>query len=65
MSQGKFSKEEAEATGKAVQEMFDAIPKSKRLDYIGHLNDVLLFLAAAGKVAPSEWAEATEPAAQG
>lgn len=48
MAQGEFTKEEAEATIKAVNELFDAIPKSRRWDYIGHLNDIQLFLSAAG-----------------
>jgi len=59
LSQGKFSKEEAESVKEAVEEMFEAIPKSRRIDYLGHLNDVLLFLTAAGAAAPSESAEAT------
>jgi hypothetical protein len=33
-------------------QLFNAIPKSRRLDYIGHLNDIYLFLDAATKVAP-------------
>ena len=47
MAQGEFSE-----TVKAVDEMFKAIPKSKSLQYIGHLNDILLFLNAAEKTAP-------------
>jgi hypothetical protein len=54
MAQGKFTKEEAEQTKKAVEEMFNAIPKSRRMEYIGHLNDILLFIEAAQKAAPSE-----------
>lgn len=52
MAQGQFTKEEARETRKSVEEMFDAIPKRKRFDFIGHLNDVMLFLDAAEKAAP-------------
>lgn len=54
MAQGQFTKQEAEETVKAVQEMFDALPKSKKYDYIGHLNDIFLFIEAAKKAAPDE-----------
>lgn len=54
MAQGQFTKQEAAATREAVSEMFEAIPKSKRVGFIGHLNDVLLFIGVAEKAAPSE-----------
>jgi hypothetical protein len=54
MTQGKASKEEAKATKIAVDEMFEAIPKRKSLDYIGHLNDICLFLEACIRELPSE-----------
>ena len=54
MAQGDFTKEEAVQTGKAVNEVFDALPKKKRMDFLGHLNDILLFLGAAKKAAPEE-----------
>ena len=54
MAQGDFTKEEARELKKTVDEMFEALPKSKKFDYIGHLNDILLFLDAAEKVAPNE-----------
>ncbi len=57
MAQGEFTKEEAEQTRKAVDELFEAIPKSKRQDFIGHLNDVFLFLEAAKRAAPNEVAK--------
>lgn len=50
MAQGEFTAEEAKASKDSVNEMFEAIPKSKRLEYIGHLNDILS-LSAAGKAA--------------
>lgn len=52
MAQGDFTKAEADETIKAVDELFEALPKSKKLDYIGHLNDILLFLEAAKRNAP-------------
>lgn len=52
MAQGEFTKAEAEETVLAVKEMFEAIPKSKRMGYFGHLNDVCLFLSAAKTSAP-------------
>lgn len=52
MAQGEFTKDEAKATREAVNEMFEAIPESERMEYIGHLNDVLLFLEAAESYAP-------------
>lgn len=49
MAQGEFTKEEASATLEAVNELFKALSKNKQLDYIGHLNDILLFLEEAKK----------------
>lgn len=54
MAQGQFTKQEAKASLEALSEMFKALPKSKQLDYIGHLNDISLFLEAAHRVAPDE-----------
>lgn len=64
MAQGQFTKEEAQATIEAVDEMFkEAIPKSKKMNYIGHLNDILLFLESAKKNAPSEPSAQAKPSA--
>lgn len=52
MAQGEFTKEEATETIKAVDELFKALPKSKRGEFFGHLNDISLFLEAAKRVAP-------------
>lgn len=54
MAQGEFTKEEAKATVEAVDEMFKGLSKGKQGEYLGHLNDILLFLKAAEKAAPSE-----------
>lgn len=57
MAQGEFTKQEANETKKSVNELYKAIPKSRRLNYIGHLNDIFLFLEAAGRAAPDEPSE--------
>ena len=49
MAVGDFTKEEAD-----IEEMFEAIPKSKRIGYIGHLNEALVFVEQAKKQAPDE-----------
>jgi len=54
MAQGQFTKEEATATEEAFMEVFAAVPKSKQLELIGHVNDIRLFLSAAKKEAPAE-----------
>ncbi len=54
MAQGEFTKEEAEATRTAVSEVMDAMPKKMLANYLGHFNDILLFVEAAKKVAPNE-----------
>lgn len=54
MAQGDFTKEEAAETSKAVEELFEALPKGKKFEYAGHLNDIMIFLSAAKAAAPSE-----------
>lgn len=54
MAQGQFTKEEAVATIEAVDELFKALPRTKQGNYIGHLNDIFLFLEKAKSAAPSE-----------
>jgi hypothetical protein len=54
MAQGQFTKEEAQATLEAVDDMFKGFSRAKKLDYLGHLNDILLFLEAAKRAAPAE-----------
>ena len=58
MAQGQFTKEEADETSVAVKELFEALPRTKRIDYVGHLNDIYLFIEAAKLAAP---AQATPP----
>jgi hypothetical protein len=52
MAQGEFTKEEAQATIEAVEEIVQGMSKRKKVDYIGHLNDIYLFLEAAKRAAP-------------
>lgn len=52
VAQGDFTKQEADATMEAVDEMFSALTKRRTGEFFGHLNDIMLFLEAAKKVAP-------------
>lgn len=52
MAQGEFTKEEAAETKKAVEEVMKAFPKAKKAEFIGHFNDIFLFLSAAEAAAP-------------
>ena len=54
MAQGDFTKEEATETEEAFTEVFRALSKKKQGEFIGHANDIFLFLDAAKKAAPSE-----------
>lgn len=54
MAQGQFTKEEAKETISAVEEMYNGLSQRNKGEYLGHLNDILLFIAAAEKVAPTE-----------
>lgn len=54
MAQGEFTKQEAAETLKAIDEMFKALSKPKQREYLGHLNDISLFIEAAQRVAPEE-----------
>jgi len=54
MAQGEFTKQEADETSKSVDEMFRALSKPKQRAYIGHLNDISLFILAARAAAPDE-----------
>jgi len=52
MAQGEFTKEEAQATIDAVKEVLEGMSKKKKMEYLGHFNDIFLFLEAAGRAAP-------------
>ena len=54
MTQGKFSKEEAKSCHEALDEVMKAFPKSKVGEFVGHFNDIFLFLDVCINEAPSE-----------
>lgn len=54
MAQGEFTKQEADEVMKSLTAIFEGIPKSKRLNFIGELNDVALFIEAAKRAAPDK-----------
>ena len=54
MTQGRFTKEECTSCEEALTEVMKAMPKSKTMDFIGHFNDLFLFLTAAKAVALNE-----------
>ena len=52
MAQGHFTKDEAKFAADTVEEIYKALPKTKQREFLGHLNDVMLFISATGKQAP-------------
>lgn len=54
MGQGDFTKEEADHVIETVCELHKGLAKKKQFDYLGHLNDILLFIEAAKRNAPGE-----------
>ncbi len=55
MAQGEFTKQEAGECVKALNEiMTQAVTKKKTIEFIGHFNDLFLFLSAAKEQAPDE-----------
>lgn len=54
MAQGDFTKAEATMMAKAFEEVFKALPKKKQLDFLGHANDIYLFLATCKEKCPDE-----------
>ena len=54
MAQGEFTKEEARETIDAVMEVLKALSKKKQIEFLGHANDIIMFLEAAGRAAPNE-----------
>ena len=55
MTQGKFSKEEAESCREALDEIMKAMHRTEAMEFAGHFNDLFLFLNAAKNAAPSEF----------
>jgi len=54
MAQGEFTKEEAQATIVAFEEVFKALSKRNQAEFLGHANDIFLFLEACKRECPSE-----------
>ena len=54
MAQGEFTKQAVVACRTALEEIMEAMSKRKVPEYIGHFNDLFLFLDAAEKKAPNE-----------
>ena len=53
MAQGDFTKEEIAEVRISIDEMFCALSRPNKCAFLGHMNDVLLFLSAAEKHAPN------------
>ncbi len=54
MARGEFTKEEAQASREALEEIMEAMPKRKVTEFVGHFNDIFLFINAAERAAPKE-----------
>ena len=54
MAQGEFTKQEARASREALDEIMNGIPKTKAAEFVGHFNDLFLFISAAEREAPEE-----------
>jgi len=46
MKLSEVTKQEATRAIEAVNELFKAVPKTRQMEYIGHLNDISLILEA-------------------
>lgn len=65
MAQGEFTRQEIRETRTAVQEMWEALTENKRMEFLGHLNDIFLLLDAAEKHAPDEQKADVKPSHNG
>lgn len=54
MAQGEFTKVEAQQTTDTFKKVFDALTRQKQMDFLGHANDIYLFLDAAKRAAPEK-----------
>lgn len=52
MPRGDFTKEECDFAQQCVDEIYTELSKPMQMDFLAHLNDVILFIAAAKKAAP-------------
>lgn len=53
MAQNDFTKEEAKFVEEAFTEVFKALSKTKKMEFLGHANDIYLFLSNAKQKLPS------------
>ena len=54
MAQGDFTKQEGQRVYEILNELFEGLPKTRRMEYLGHLNDIGLFIYAAIQHASEE-----------
>jgi len=54
MAQGEFTKQEADATANAFEDIFEALPDTKQIDFMGLAKNIYAFLDAAKKAAPDK-----------
>lgn len=54
MAQGQFTKEEAENVILCVHDIVKALTRTKKMECLGAMNDLYLFLEAAKNAAPNE-----------
>lgn len=54
MAQGEFTKQEADRSADALKEIMRSLSKRKQGEFLGHFNDIFLFLEAAKRNAPDE-----------
>ena len=54
MAQGEATKQEAKEITNVFKEVFHALPKKRQMEFIGHANDIYLFLGACERVLPDE-----------
>ena len=52
MAQGEFTKREVDHATECLESILSGIPKSKKGNYLGEMNDLFLFLEAAKRAAP-------------
>jgi hypothetical protein len=52
MANDRFTKQEAQSVTEALEEIMKAFPKARVGNFIGHFNDLFLFLSAAKAAAP-------------
>ena len=60
MARDRFTLKESTFVHEDVNEMFCALSKKNQGEFIGHLNDIFLFISAAGDAA-EELAKSTAP----